>query len=228
MGIGFAIPINMAKGVKDQLIATGKVTRGQLGVIIRDLSPDLAKSFEYDSTDGALVDDVIKDSPAQKAGLKPGDIITKLNGQKVEDIAPFRNTVSMMAPGTKVKLTIVRDGKEIKIPVTIGEMSDSLTTASNSAAAEKLGIEVQNLSPELARQYDYEPGYGVIISQVTQDSPADQVGIQPGMLILSINRRPINSVKQFDQAMKKAAKNNQILLRIQDEQYSRFLLIPLE
>jgi serine protease Do len=147
MGIGFAIPINMAKKIKDQLIKTGKVTRGYLGIVIQELTEDIADSFALKNDKGLIVAEVSEDSPADKAGLKQGDIILKLNGDRVEGIGPFRNKISMTPPGTKVNLNIYRDGKIIDKKVTTGDLPEKLVaSASQGELFDKLGFSVKELT----------------------------------------------------------------------------------
>ena len=132
MGIGFAVPINMAKIIKDQPVKTGKVTRGQLGVMIGELTQDLADNFEIDSTEGVMVNEVLKGTPAEKAGPEVGDIILKINGRNIENIGDLRNTIAMLAPGTEVKLLVYRDGKERTVTIRIAELSDTEALAGTS------------------------------------------------------------------------------------------------
>jgi serine protease Do len=142
MGIGLAIPINMASAVKEQLIAGGKVVRGYVGITMNPegLTPELAESFAYKGEGGVLVTDVLEDSPAAKAGLKQGDIITQLNGKPVPGNDYFRNTVSLMAPGTKIKLVVFRDGKEKNITVEVASLSESKMSSKTSEIGTKLGL----------------------------------------------------------------------------------------
>jgi len=228
MGIGFAIPINMAKIIKDQLVKTGKVTRGQLGVMIGDLTQDLADYFEIDSRRGVMVNDVLKGTPAEKAGLEAGDIILKIDGRDINNIGDLRNTIAMVTPGTKVKLLIHRDGKEKTVTVKIAELSDTQTLADTSKLDQKLGLTVENLSEEASRYYGLRSNAGVIVSDVNPNSNAYREGIRPGMIILSVNRRKVDSVEKFNEALGSSLKTKKVLLLVRAERYTRFVVLPLE
>ena len=184
MGIGFAIPINMAKAIKDQLVAGGKVVRGFLGVKLnrQQVDADMAKSFGLDEAGGVLIAELIKGSPAETAGIEPGDIIRTVNGQKISDNSSFRNKVAMLKPGTKVDFGVFRDGKDRTIQVTITVFPDdpyALARASADASS-KLGITVTELTSEIARRLGYGFEGGVIVSEVKDGSEAHKTGLQPG------------------------------------------------
>ena len=228
MGIGFAIPINLAKDIVKQLIETGSVTRGYLGVVIQQLTPELAESFGFKETNGVLVGDVSKGSPGDKAGLKPGDVIVALNGDAVGDIGRFRNRVAAVSPDAKVELTVVRDGKRTTVPVTVGELPAAETLAGSRPAASPapstLGLAVQSLTGELAKEYGYENESGVIVTDVQSGSPAAAAGIRPGTLIKQVNRRTVNSADEFRQAVDEA-KGRAVVLLVRTDQYARFVVI---
>jgi len=230
MGIGFAIPINMARQVKDQLVDTGKVTRGYIGIGMnpKGITPELAKSFGLEKNTGVLIAEVLEGTPAEKAGLKSGDIILKTNGKDVEDNVSFRNSVSLIKPGTKIKLTILRGDKEKEITVEIGSKADSLLAKGSSEIGQKLGLQVQDLTIELARRFGYKPGTGVIVTEVVTSSSADRAGIEPGMLILSVNQQEVNSVKEFNDALKESAKTKEALLLIKYDRFAQYVVLPLE
>jgi serine protease Do len=225
MGIGFAIPINMAKSIKEQLLKSGKVTRGQLGISIQELTKDLADSFGLQSTKGILVADVMSDSPAEKAGLKTGDIILRLNGNEITDIGSFRNKIAMTAPGTDVKLLILRDGKQQEITVEIGELSEMRAQIGTSDISGKLGLQVQDLTKETAKLYGVPVGKGVIVTGVAAYSPAYMNGIKPGAVILSVDRKPIGSVLEFNKALKQAGQAKKVLLLLKEDEYTRFVVL---
>ena len=225
MGIGFAIPINMAKNIKEQLLKYGKVTRGQLGISVQPLTKELADSFKLESTKGILVADVLSDTPAEKAGLKTGDIILKLNGEDVADIGSFRNKIAMMAPGTNVQLLILREGKEQQVSVEIGELSEMTAQAGTSDISGKLGLQVKDLTEETAKMYGVPVDKGVIVTGVAAYSPAYMEGIKPGAVILSVNRKSIGSVLEFNKALKEAAQTKKVLLLLKEDNYSRFIVL---
>jgi len=229
MGIGFAIPINMAKAVKDQLIKNGKVIRGWLGVVIQELDEDLAKSFGLEKKEGVLIAEVADNSPAKKAGLKSGDIILKMNGQKVYDIGELRNKIALTPPGTKVVFDILREGKHKKVTVTIEEKPGSVTVSLNQhGILKKLGLVLQDLTSDLAEQFGYKEGAGVLIAEVEPGSVAASVGIQAGQLIVEINRIRVHSVKEALKALSKSKNTKMVLLKIRDGDMSRFVALRIE
>ena len=197
-GVGFAIPMSMAKPVMDQILAHGKVIRGYLGVHIQDFSPELAKSFNFNQSGGVLIGDVSANTPAANAGLKKGDVIVKLNGQAESDSNDLRNTISQMSPGTQVKLDIWRDGKVQPFTVTLGELpKDKETTESSddSSSGEIQGIDVQDLTPEISQQLNLPSGtHGVVVTSVDPASAAAAAGINRGDLIQEINHKPVQAV----------------------------------
>ena len=184
MGIGFAIPVNMAQSIYNQLIEHGNVTRGYLGITIQDLTPELAKSFGLKDTRGILIAEVMPDTPAEKAGLKQGDVIVKFNKEAVDNFAPFRNKIAMSEPGTKVNITVIREGREKSFTVTIEKkVSGEQAASSRPENLEKLGLTVTTLTKELADRYGYIDEEGVVITQVDPESSAAGAGLKSGMLI---------------------------------------------
>ncbi|MEF3168073.1 MAG: DegQ family serine endoprotease [Deltaproteobacteria bacterium] len=228
MGIGFAIPINMAKAIKDQLIASGKVTRGWLGVIIQQMDEDLAKSFGLTSKEGILVAEVTPDSPADKAGLKDGDVIIRMNGQKVTDVAELRNKIALMPPGTTLDLEIIRDGKPVSVTATIGEQPQTVGMGTRSEILQSLGFSVQELTPELAEHFGYPQGHGVLISEVDPDGLAAQIGMKPGQLIEEVNRQPVKNVREFMSALAASKDSKRVLLRVREGEFSRYVALPIK
>ena len=227
MGIGFAIPINMVKGIKDQLVSTGTVTRGYLGVIIQNVTPDLAEGFGLKDAAGALVAQVADDSPAAKAGFKRGDVVVELNGKPVEEIGRFRNRVASLAPGATAEVTVLRDGKKVPLTVTIGtlpESAGSLASARTDSVGD-LGVTVKNLTPDMADQLGMKDEEGVVVTAVAAGSPAEQAGLRPGMLIQEVNRTPVSDVAAFRSALKDAGDTKPILLLVRDREYARFMTL---
>jgi serine protease Do len=169
MGIDFAIPINMVKSIKDQLVTAGKVSRGYLGVSIQDITSELKETFDLKTTEGVLISDVSDDSPADNAGLKQGDVVVEFNGRKVENTGQFRNLVSLTPPGNKANLVVIRNGKEIELSLKLGTLEDAtIAIVTKTNAMEKLGFIIQDLNDDLSRQFGYEKHRGVLISQVTR------------------------------------------------------------
>ena len=227
MGIGFAIPINMAKAVMRQLIEKGKVVRGWLGVVIQEIDEDLAKSFGLEKPEGVLVTEVADDSPAKRGGLKQGDIILQLNGQKVKDVGDLRNRIALTPPGTKVKLLVLRDGKKKLLVVKIGEKPGETTVAGvRHGILKKLGLSIQDLTPELAEQFGYKEGQGVLVSEVEPGSPAERAGIRAGFLIEEVNRVRVHNVKECMEALRKSKRR--VLLRLTDGEFTRYVVIRIE
>jgi len=217
-GVGFAIPMSMAKPVMDQILAHGKVVRGYLGVHIQDLSPEIAKAFNYNLSGGALIGDVSPNTPASKAGLQKGDVIVKLNGQPVNDYVDLRLRISQMAPGTSVKLDVWRDGRTQDYSVALGELPEK-AEAEESTGTEGggglEGVEVDELTPDIAQQLNLGPGtHGVVVTAVDPSSPAAaaQPPIGRGDVIQEINHKPVKNVSDYRQAIAAAANQPLLLL----------------
>jgi Do/DeqQ family serine protease len=218
LGIGFAIPVNMARGIMEQILKTGKVSRGYLGILIQDVTPDLAKAFNLSSTDGVLVGDVSADSPGAKAGLRNGDVVVAVNGQSVTDAQDLRLRVSQIAPGTSVRLDIMRDGQRQQINATLGELPEAQARAGgpdtpqpSDAALE--GLQVSALTPQIAQQLDLPAGIrGVVITGVDPNSAAAEVGLQRGDVIQEVNRRAVANIEQFRAAVRDAGNQPLLLL----------------
>jgi len=232
-GIGFAIPVNLAANIRDQLINEGSVRRGFLGIMIQRLTPDLAKSFGLADTKGVLVGDVTNDSPGGKAGLQSGDVIVELNGKKVEQAGAFRNRVAMLAPGTNVSLTVVRNGERKAISVTLGVLPDQDVLAKQKSpqteSVDKLGLSVQTLSKELASRLGYSAeDSGVVVNEVASGSLAAIAGIKPGVLIREVDRQPVRTVEEFRKAVDKSQQEGVILLLIKDKEFSRYITLRWE
>ena len=216
-GIGFAIPVNMAKGIMDSLIEHGKVIRGWLGVMIQGVTPEIAKSFDLKETNGALVGDVTKDSPADKAGIERGDVIISLNGQAVDSPNTLKNLTAQLEVDNTVPLVVIRNGKEQTLQVKIGEQpTDMQASAGNpqSGTSALLGLHVQELTGDIANQLGYTGDTGVIITNVDPGSPAAEVGLKRGDLIKEINRQGIESMADYQKATSSVGKDDSLLLLI--------------
>ena len=227
IGIGFAIPSNTAKHVMEDLIKTGKVSRGYLGVGLANLDEGLAKQFKVPDLSGALVQDVTRGAPADKAGIKDGDVIRKFNGQTVETREQLTARVTDMNPGSEVKLEILRDGEPMTIHLTLGERPANLSIMAGVGKAPSegalRGITVQNLTPDLRDRLGLSPDVrGVVITEIDPSSPAAQT-LQPGDVIESINRHPVNTAADFNRYAAEA--KGETLLRINRQGNGAFVVI---
>ena len=227
MGIGFAIPINMAQNIQEQLLKHGKVTRGWLGVVIQDVTDELAKSFGLENTRGVLVSEVSDESPAGKAGLRQGDVIIKLNGTETKDVTALRNKVAMILPGTEVSIEFVRDGKTKKLTVTIGEQPENFGKAgfTGDGSLQKMGLTLQDLTPELARQFNYDEDQGVLIADVEPESPADMAGLKAGQLIEEVNKNRVRNLAELKKVLDESRNDDQVLLRVRAGEYSQYVVL---
>lgn len=228
MGIGFAIPSNMAKYVMDQVLADGKVSRGFLGVTLQSINYNLAQAFDLKKIEGALITSVAKDSPAEKAGIKAEDIVLKYDNNQVENAASLRNGVYMIKPGTKVVLTILRQGQSMQIPVVVGEFAENGEKTQKPVHVDSLGLEVDTLTPELARSSGNSNEKGVIITRVQPGSPASFGGLKKGYLILGVNRQKIETKEQFYAALKDTPKGRPVLLQLKQGDANLFVSIQVE
>lgn len=234
MGIGFAIPSNMAKSVMQNLIKHGKVIRGWIGVSIQEVTPDLAKEFGAVETTGALVADVMDDSPASKAKLERGDIITGYNGTAVRDPGQLRSLVAETAPGTTVTVSILREKKSQDIKVTIGELPKELAkTSSHDSGSGKgehalTGITVENLSSQSERFGRSKGRAGVVVTDIETDSPAERAGLRTGDIIREINRKPVKDVRDFERLTTQLRPNAPVLLLLNRGNATIFLSISGE
>ena len=223
MGIGFAIPSNVAKHVMSEILSDGKVSHGFLGVTLQSIDYNLARAFDLKKVGGALITSVLKNSPAEKGGLKVEDIVLKIDDKEVSSAASLRNLVYMQKPGTKIKLSVMRDDKNIDLSVTISDQSQDLV-ASNAQKTD-WGIEVDSLTPELARTLGYTKESGVVVTKVDPSSSAALAGIKKGALILSVNRVKVSSLEEFNQAVAKTLPDRPLLLQVKQGNYNIFLSI---
>lgn len=227
MGIGLAVPINMAKAIKDQLIATGKVQRGYVGVGMQNIDPEMVDFFKLENNKGVLVTSVTEGSPADKAGLKKDDVIIRLDNKKVEDPQDLKNIIGFTAPETEVEFTIIRGGKEKKVMVKVGSMQDS-ELADTSDLGKKFGLTVATIDEEIADQYKAEEGNGVVVIDVNPGSPAARAGIRQGMVILSVNRVEVTDVGEFNAEIAKSEESKKALLLVKTGQYAQYVVLVLK
>jgi serine protease Do len=215
-GIGFAIPINMARSVMDQIVGHGKVVRGYLGLYPQDVTPALAKQFGLSKPGGALVSGLKPDAPAAKAGLRNGDVILELNGQPVESGNDLRLRISQTAPGSSVKLEVSRDGKTQDMSVTLGELptDKSAEEAPGESTGGGLdGVNVQDLTPETAQELQLAPGTrGVVVESVDPSSAAAAMGLQRGDVIQEVNHKPVHNITEYKQELAATGKQPVLLL----------------
>jgi len=200
-GIGFAIPINMAREIMAQLIVKGRVVRGWLGIAIQDLTDDLAAGFGVSSRGGVLVADVLKDGPAEIAGMKPGDIIIELGGAPIKEVTELQKRVAAMPPGRAAALTVLRDGKPNRLTVRIAEQPGEETVMAAVPKGSALGATVTPLTEEAAETYGLRGRSGVLVTEVAAGSAAEAAGIKEGDLVLEVNRRRLRTVEEFNAAM---------------------------
>lgn len=223
IGIGFSIPSNMAKGVMEQLVANGRVRRGMLGVGIQAVNEEIKEVFGLKDTKGVLINDVKKDSAAEKAGVKRDDVIVAINGEIIEDTNVLRNKVAGTLPGSEIKLKVVREGQEQELNVVLGELNpenaknvqpnapDKGTEKTNEGG--KLGLNLQPLTPAIARQLELpEDASGVVVSDVDPNGASAKVGIDRGDVIVTINRQPVKSLEDVQSALDKSGDKSILLL----------------
>jgi serine protease Do len=214
-GIGFAIPSNMVKSIMDSLIQKGKVVRGWLGVSIQKITPELAKQFNLTGENGALVSDIVENSPAEKAGLKRGDIIVEYDGKKTDDPIQLRNMVANTLPGEERPMTVLRDNTLITLKVTVGELPSELQQAESGEYGNILrGVSVQDITPEMAKQLNIPARIkGVIITDVDENSPAAGILTQ-GDVVQQVNRKNMSGIKDYQDIASKIRKDEAVLLLI--------------
>jgi serine protease Do len=224
IGIGFATPINSAKEIIPELKGKGKVTRGWLGVSIQSVTPDIANSLGLEKSRGALVADVLKDGPAERAGIKVGDVIVDFDGTEIKDSSDLPAIVARTRPGKQANVKVLRDKKEMTIPVNITELKEEEVVASAREKGE-LGLTVQKLTPEMAESLQLGRATGVVITNVEQGSPADEAGLQQGDVIVEVDRKPIREVADFRNAVSGAKKGQRILFLVRREGTSLFVAL---
>jgi len=220
MGIGFAIPTNMAKTIMERLIKHGRVERGQLGVFIQDLTPDLAKSFGLDRATGVVVPKVVPGSPAEKAGIRTGDVILEVDGKAVNDAQHLKNLVASLPIGKQVDVVVLRRGKKLTLKVTIAPQA-----AGAEGSLEAYGFDVQNLTPELRRRLGYQDAEGVLVASVRPGSPADAAGLRPNDLVVAVQHRNVRNVAEFHDALRAADPSRGLLLLVRNQYGVRYLVL---
>lgn len=235
MGIGFAIPSSMAHSVMDSLRDNGRVVRGFLGVNIQNFNADMARTFGYDQTFGALVGRVVPDSPAEKAGLREGDIITELNGETVKDVSRLRLNIAAMSPGDNAQFEVFRNGKKRNVSIELGELPYEPLAMARGPVEQPgrtetgLGMTVETLTPQISQQLGYESSLnGVVVTGVERSSPAAKAQIERGVVITKVQDDPVTSVREFRDLLKRHDMKEGVRLTIRQGGGQRFVLLKSE
>jgi serine protease Do len=224
IGIGFAIPTNLVKGILPQLKNKGRVVRGYLGSVIQRVTPELADSLGLKSPHGALVAETTKDGPATRAGIRPGDVIVEFDGKEIKDSSDLPLQVASVTPGKTVQIKILRDSKEMTLPITVGEMKENEVVASTEEEGD-FGLAVQPVTPEVAESLGLNRTEGVVITSVKPGSPADEAGLQRGDVITQVNRHPVRGVADYNREVEKTGKGKSLLLLVKRGEGSLFLAL---
>jgi serine protease Do len=233
VGLGFAIPINMARGIMDQLLAKGRVIRGYLGVSAQDIDPSLVKPLKLKDDSGALVSEVNPDTPAARADIKPGDVIVEFDGKPVRASRDLSSLAAQTAPGTRAKIGLIRDGERVDVYATLVERPEGKSKAKpakpgeGGPAAEKLGLAVQTLTSDIARQLGYEGDKGALITDVTPGSAADDADLKTGDLIREVNRVRITTAQEFTAAVRAAKSGETLALLVRRGADSFFVAVKV-
>jgi serine protease Do len=231
IGIGFAIPINMAKDIADQLIQTGTVERGYLGVVPQELTAEMAEALGVEDAKGVILPQVTEGSAADEAGLQRGDIVLQFDGQTVESATQFRNLVAERKPGERVRMVVLRDGYRESLTVTLDrrpsveQMRGQTEEEPADRGSQRLGLAVQNLTPDLAQQFGYEDQTGVIVTRVVPGSQAAEKGVRPGFLIEEVERQKVANVRQFERAVREGSDDGQLVLLVSNGQSSQYVIL---
>ncbi len=225
IGIGFAIPVNIARNIVAQLKEFGSVTRGWLGVMIQPVDDDIAKSLNLEAASGALVAKVLPDSPAAASGIEVGDVIVRFDGKEVAKSTDLPSLVADTEVGKEVGIVVIRDGKRKKITVTVAKLADEVAEA-RPVEADELGLSVQDLSPEIARELGVDAdARGVVVSSVTPGSPAEEAGVRPGDLIEMVGNKSVTNVADFRRQLADRAKNESVLVLVRRGDQTLFRVI---
>ena len=224
-GIGFAIPINTAREMFEQLKTKGKVTRGWLGVTVQEVTPEISENLKLSERRGALVGDVLKGEPAEKAGIKTGDILIEIDGKKIRDTHELLRIVASLPLGKTVDLKVIRNGKEMILPIKIGERKDQKELTHIVKPSDQLGMTVQEITPEISHYFGLSETGGVVITQVREESPADDAGLKTQDIILQINKVKISSLKDYRMEISKSGQEETLLILIKRGDTSFFVTL---
>lgn len=231
MGIGFSIPSHMVQHVIDQMMNSGGVKRGYLGVVLQPIDKELADALGLDKTDGVLISDVVKDSPAAKGGLQQGDVVLQYNDKPVKSVAKFRNDVALMDPGQEIALKVIRNNKTIDLKLPLGTQTEA--EVATAELIQKLGIEVDNASPEIAARLNLpSDASGVVITKIQPGSAAQLAGLKPGFLITGVamhgnQPKAVKNTADFDAALKEVNKRKHVILIVRHQNFQRYYTIKI-
>jgi serine protease Do len=233
VGIGFAVPVNMARTVVDLIVKHGRVVRGYLGVFVQSVTPGLKQAFKLPDRKGALVSGVAPNSPAAAGGLQEGDVITAMNGEKVNDSRHLRLLIAQNAPNTKVEISVWRGGQEKKLGTTLGELPveqvasvpQKLSPTGRKTDAQ-LGLQLRNLDADIRQELKLPTqNSGVLVEGVDRSAPAYSAGLRPGDIILEVNRKPVKSAQEAFEATKAQANAPHVLFKVWSKGGSRFVVV---
>ncbi|MBF0278540.1 MAG: Do family serine endopeptidase [SAR324 cluster bacterium] len=225
-GIGFAVPIKMARSIMEDLINIGSVSRGWLGVGIQDIDNRLAKAFGLENTNGSLITSVFEDTPAEAAGLQKGDVVIGLNGKTIRNMTQFRNEIAAARANSVVELELIRKGETKIIQVKLGERPEDPTIAKKKPEENVvLGITVEALTPEKSKQLGYEEGTGVLITKIEEKSAAAKAGLRVGNLIVEVDRKTITNIEEFKNTIEEANIEEGVLFLIRTQQTSQYIIV---
>ena len=225
-GIGFAIPSNWVKHIMDQIIGSGSVKRGYIGISMQEIDKEIAEAFNLEKTEGILIAEVLKNSAAEKAGLKEGDIILEYNNKPVKSIGNFRNEISLLEPGKKIDLLILRESKKKKITVELKQHPIEFLSSNQTMQLGMEVAEIKDISPDLLSKWGYhDVKEGLIITSVKRNSLSAKAGLRAGMLLIQLNQKKINSAKDFYDCMENTKNNKHILLLVRLHNVTRFITI---
>jgi serine protease Do len=230
-GMGFAIPSNMAKDISESLIQHGKVVRGYMGVNIQDINSEMAKSLKLkEKVKGAIVTDVVPGGPAEKAGVEQGDIIVNYDGKSIENVTQLRNLVAATNPGSSVKVTVLRNQKEMELSLTVEDLNKAQKEVQSQVGNELLGVSVQKVTPQIAKEMGLKKAVGVIITNVAPGSVAAQVGLVNGDIIFRVGNTEVNDPRDFGKLISEAAKEGGALLLVRDAKSGNvgYITVPLQ